>query len=81
MSKWQKRRTGEGKAWLVPIRLIEEKNYNMTLSGLGLIEPNKVEHAEPDEILEAAEIKAEKLLTLVKEMRELLIEGNGNRAV
>jgi type I restriction enzyme M protein len=81
LSKWQKRRTEAGKAWLVPTRLIEEKNYNMTLSGLGLIEPNKVEHAEPDEILEAAEIKAEKLLTLVKEMRELLTEGNGNGAV
>jgi type I restriction enzyme M protein len=80
LTKWPKRKTEEGRAWLVPAKRIEEKNYNMTLSGLGLIEPGKVEHAEPDEILETVEIKTEKLLTIVKEMRELLIESNGNES-
>ena len=81
LTKWPKRKTEEGRAWLVPAKLIEEKNYNMTLSALGLVEPEKVEHAEPEEILESVATKEERIFDLIREMQELLLEGNGNGKV
>jgi len=81
LTKWPKRKTEEGRAWLVPAKLIEEKNYNMTLSALGLVEPEKVEHAEPEEILESVATKEERIFDLIREMQELLLEGNGNGRV
>lgn len=81
LAKWPKRRIEEGRSWLVPAKLIEEKNYNMTLSALGLVEPEKVEHAEPEEILESVATKEERIFDLIREMQELLLEGNGNGKV
>lgn len=78
LAKWPKRKAEEGRSWLVSAKLIEEKNFNMTLSGLGLIEPEKIEHPEPEEILESVATKEERIFDLIREMQELLIEGNGN---
>ena len=78
LAKWPKRETEKGRAWLVPAKLIEEKNYNMTLSALGLVEPEKVDHAEPEEILESVATKEERIFDLIREMQELLLEGNVN---
>jgi type I restriction enzyme M protein len=49
----------------------------MTLSGLGLIEAEIVEHAEPEEILASVATKEERILGLIAEMQELLAGGNG----
>lgn len=78
LAKWPKRKTEEGRSWLVPAKLIEEKNFNMTLSGLGLVAPEKIEHPEPEEILESVAAKEERIFDLIREMQELLMEGNGN---
>lgn len=80
LAKWKNRNTEEGRAWLVPAKLIQEKNYNLTLSGLGLVEPEKVDHDEPEEILESVAAKEERIFSLIGEMRKLL-EGNGNGTV
>ena len=53
----------------------------MTLSGLGLIEPEKTEHDAPEEILERVAEKQERILELVEEMRTLLLEEASNGAV
>jgi len=73
---WPDRETEAGRAWLVPAEKIIKNNYNMTLSGLGLIEPEKIEYPEPEEILESVAAKEERILDLISEMRELLEEGN-----
>ncbi|MEW6657225.1 MAG: class I SAM-dependent DNA methyltransferase [Thermodesulfobacteriota bacterium] len=78
LAKWPNRETEEGRSWLVPADLIQEKGYNLTLSGLGLVTPEKLEHPEPEEILESVALKEEKILDLIREMREILFEGNGN---
>jgi type I restriction enzyme M protein len=78
LAKWPKRKTEEGRAWLVPAELIEEKNYNLTLTGLGLVKPEKVDYPEPEEILESVAAKEEKILDLIREIQDLLLEGNGN---
>lgn len=81
LAKWPKRKTEEGRAWLVPAKLIEEKNFNMTLSGLGLVKPDKVEHLEPEEILESVITKEERIFDLIREMQELLSRENGKGEV
>ena len=74
---WPKRETEEGRAWLVPAQKIIDNDYNMTLSALGLVEPDKTEHPEPAEILASIEEKEERILRIVQEMRELLEGRNG----
>jgi type I restriction enzyme M protein len=74
---WPKRKTEEGRAWLVPAGKIVDNGYNMTLSNLGLIEAETVEHPEPEEILASVAAKEERILNLIQEMQELLSEGNG----
>jgi type I restriction enzyme M protein len=81
LAKWPKRKTEERRTWTVPAKLIEEKNFNMTLTSLGLVEPEKVEHPEPEEILESVAAKEERIFDLIREMQELLMEGNGNGKV
>jgi type I restriction enzyme M protein len=81
LAKGPNRETEEGRAWLVPADLIRERNYNLTPSALGLVVPEKVEHPEPEEILESVALKEEKIFDLIREMRELLLEGNGNEKV
>ena len=67
----------KGRAWLVPAQRIIDNGYNITLSGLGLIEAETVEHAEPEEILASVAGKEERILGLIAEMQELLSGGNG----
>jgi type I restriction enzyme M protein len=81
LATWPERKTEEGRAWLVPASLIAHKNYNLTLSALGLVEPEKVDHDEPEEILESVAAKEEKIFDLIGEMRKILLEGNGNGKV
>jgi type I restriction enzyme M protein len=77
IAMWPERKTEDGRAWLVPARKIIDNGYNMTLSGLGLIEAESVEHPEPEEILASVALKEERILTLIAEMQELLSGGNG----
>lgn len=44
-------------------------------SGLSLIEPEKIEYPEPEEILEPVAAKEERNLDIISEMRELLEGG------
>jgi type I restriction enzyme M protein len=74
---WPKREIEESRAWLVPAKKIIDNGYNMTLSGLGLIQPETVEHPEPEEILASVATKEERILQLIQEMQELLAGGNG----
>lgn len=81
LAKWPARVEEPGRAWRVPAQAIRDNNYNMTLSGLGLIEPDKTEHEAPEEILERVAEKQERVLELIEEMRALLLEEAGNGAV
>ena len=81
LAKWPARVEEPGRAWRVPVQTIRDNNYNMTLSGLGLIEPDKTEHEAPEEILERVTEKQERVLELLEEMRLLLLEEAGNGAV
>ena len=46
--------------------------YNLTLASLGLVEPEKTDHAEPEEILASVAEKEQRILALVEEMKGLL---------
>lgn len=81
LTKWPARVEEAGCAWRVPVQTIRDNHYNMTLSGLGLIEPDKTEHEAPEEILERVTEKQERVLELLEEMRLLLLEEAGNGAV
>ena len=74
LAKWPARVEEPGRAWRVPAQAIRDNNYNMTLSGLGLIEPDKTEHEAPEEILERVAEKQDRVLELIEEMRALLLE-------
>lgn len=74
LARWPTRAEEPGRAWRVPAQAIRDNGYNMTLSGLGLIEPDKTEHEAPEEILERVAEKQERILELVEEMRALLLE-------
>jgi type I restriction enzyme M protein len=78
LKKWPKRQTADGVAWRVPFEKIIANGYNLTLAGLGLVEPEKTDHAEPEEILESVAEKEQKILDIIEEMRELVLEENGN---
>lgn len=75
---WPGREKEDNRAWLVPAKRLIDNNYNMTLSSLGLIEAETVEHREPEEILVSVATKEERIIKLVQEMQELLAGGNGN---
>ena len=47
----------------------------LSLASLGLVEPEKTDHAEPEEILAGVAEKERRILEIVEEMRELLGEG------
>ena len=81
LEKWKTRATEDGRAWFVPATTIINKNYNLTLSGLGLVETEAIDHDEPEEILESVAAKEEKIFDLIAEMRRLLQNGNGNGKV
>jgi type I restriction enzyme M protein len=74
LAKWPKRQTEEGRAWRVPAKQIIDNGYNMTLASLGLVEPEKTAHAEPEDILAAVAEKERRILEIVEEMRELVTD-------
>ena len=74
LKKWPKRQTADGVAWRVPVEKIITNGYNLAPASLGLVETEKTDHAEPEEILEAVAVKEQKILDIVAEMRELLTE-------
>jgi type I restriction enzyme M protein len=78
LDKWPKRETADGAAWRVPAEKIIANGYNFTLTSLGLVEPEKTDHAEPEEILASVAEKEQKILDIIEEMRELVLEENGN---
>ena len=77
LKKWPKRQTAAGVAWRVPAEKIIANGYNLTLASLGLVEPEKTDHAEPEEILASVAGKEQKILDIIEEMRELVLEDNG----
>ena len=75
--KWPKRETADGVAWRVPAQKIIDNGYNLTLSSLGLIDPEKTDHDEPEEILASVAEKERRILQIIEEMRQLVVEvGN-----
>jgi len=78
LAKWPKRKTADGVAWRVSAEKIIANDYNLTFSSLGLVKPEKTDHAEPEEILSAVAKKERKILDIIEEMRELLTVENGN---
>ena len=76
LQKWPKREMADGVAWRVPAQRIIENGYNLTLASLGLVEPEKTDHAEPEDILASVAEKERRILEIVEEMRELvMVEG------
>lgn len=73
---WPNRETEEGRAWLVPAQQIIDKGYNMTLSALGLVEPEVVKYPEPKDILASVARKEERILHIIDKMKELLEKRN-----
>ncbi len=78
LKMWPKRKAENGRAWLVPAQKIIDNGYNMTLSALGLVEPETVNHPEPEVILASVAEREKRILKLVEEMKELL-EGANKR--
>lgn len=78
LKMWPGRDVEDGRSWLVPSSHIRDNNYNMTLSSLGLIEPDEIEYPEPEELLESLDIKKQRLSTLLDTMKELVNGTNGN---
>jgi type I restriction enzyme M protein len=78
LKKWPKRQTSDGVAWRIPAEKIIANGYKLTLNDLGLVAPEKTDHAEPEEILESVAEKEQKILDIIGEMRELVLEENGN---
>ena len=74
LAKWPTRAIEKGRAWLVPAEKIIKNGYNLTLASLGLVEPEKTEHAEPADILAAVAEKERRILKIVEEMRVLVAE-------
>jgi type I restriction enzyme M protein len=78
LKKWPKRQTADGVAWRVPAEKMIANGYNLSLASLGLVEPEKTDHAEPEEILESVAEKEQKILDIIAEMRKLVIAEDGN---
>lgn len=74
---WPKRKTEEARAWLVPAQKIIDNGYNMSLSSLGIVAPETIEHPEPEGILASVAAKEVRILHLIQEMQDLLKGGNG----
>ena len=72
LDKWPERVEETGRAWRVPASLIREKNYNLTLAGLGLVESETVEHQPPEAILERVTEHEVRVAQLIEEMQALL---------
>lgn len=72
LAKWPQRETTDGVAWRVPAKRIIEGGYNLTLASLGLVEPEKTDHAEPEDILASVAEKERRILKIVEEMHALV---------
>ncbi len=72
LAKWPKRKTEEDRAWIVPVETIIGNGYDMSLHSLGLIEPEKVEHADPEDILEKIVKTQKQALKILEETRKLV---------
>lgn len=59
-------------AWRVPAEKIIANGYNLTLASLGLVELEKTDPAEPEEILVSVAEKERRILQIVGEMNTLL---------
>lgn len=81
LKKWPKRQTADGIAWRVPAKRIIENGYNLTLASLGLVEPEKADHAEPEDILAGVAEKERRILEIVQEMCELVTAEASESAV
>lgn len=78
LDKWPKRKTEDGRAWLVPAKRIIEANYNLSLSTLGLVESEKVIHDAPEDILESIAAKEHQVFSIIAEMRKVLAGGKSD---
>jgi type I restriction enzyme M protein len=72
LAKWPERRTEKGRAWRVPAKQVVQNNYDMTLSGMSLLEPDKLDDEDPKKILNSIAAKEEKAFSVIREMRQLL---------
>ena len=72
LAKWRSRATEKGRAWLVPLEKIIANGYNMSLTSLGLVETEKVEHSDPEDILESIVRKQKRSLKILEETRRLV---------
>jgi type I restriction enzyme M protein len=69
LAKWPDRPIVDGVAWRVPAKRIVENGYNLTLASLGLVESERVDHAEPQDILAGVAEKERRILEILEEMR------------
>ena len=72
LGKWPTRKVEHGRAWLVPAKKIVEGGYDLTLTALGLVEPDATKHGDPIEILESVAEKEKRVFALAEEMRRLM---------
>jgi type I restriction enzyme M protein len=72
LKKWPKRQIADGVAWRVPAEKIIAADYSLALANLGLVEPEKMDHAEPEEILLSIANKEQEILDVIREMRTAL---------
>jgi type I restriction enzyme M protein len=72
LAKWPTRAVEDGRAWRVPAQKIIDNGYNLTLASLGLVEPEKTDHAEPADILDSVAAKERRILEVIEEMKALL---------
>lgn len=75
LGMWPKRATEVGRAWRVPAERIVANGYDMTLASLGLVEPEKTEHAEPEEILESFSINRQRTFDTAKLLDQTIEEA------
>ncbi|MBI4658305.1 MAG: N-6 DNA methylase [Verrucomicrobia bacterium] len=68
LKKWPKRQTADGVAWRVPAEKIIANGYKMSPVSLGLVEPEKTDHAEPEEILSSVSERERKIMRIAEEM-------------
>ena len=71
LAKWP------GRAWCVSVETIKAKGTNLTPAGLGLIEPDTIEHQPPEEILERVAVHEARIVQLIAEMQMLLEKDKG----
>jgi type I restriction enzyme M protein len=73
LAKWPTQTTEDGCSWLVPVKKLIENNYNLSPSSLGLIEAEKAEHDEPEDILASVADKEQRILEILAEMRNIVL--------